>query len=244
MNFLICYLSLTHFSILISVKCYVDNVESENLPVKDIAGTIVEVIGADANTKRIRELKEKLKKVDTYVVDKNKYAELLKNITIETDLNATNFFSALYERDYLKIVSGNVTKSVYLQLKEKMNRDDVIKILAEKGNTSNLVKSARKAIGIDDIEFNDQDDDDIILDNRVDEILAQAPSDNHRFDHNDNDGMYWGKTLSYNSEHLFRFDVPSQMECVLSLALQINFIKTNLQPHSFYTSLYSFTWFS
>ncbi|KPJ17492.1 Vitellin-degrading protease [Papilio machaon] len=72
-----------------------------------------------------------------------------------------------------------------------MNRDDVIKILAEKGNTSNLVKSARKAIGIDYIEFNDRDDNDIVLDNIVDEILAQAPSDNHKFDHNDNDGMYW-----------------------------------------------------
>ncbi|XP_068625079.1 uncharacterized protein [Battus philenor] len=171
---------------------------SENLSANDIARTLLSAIGGNLDTSRIKELEDKLKKVNSYVVNKYKYAELLRNITAETDLNATNFLTALQEGDHMRFLDGNETKNLYLKLKQKMNRNDVIKILAERGNTSKLVKSARKAIGIDYIGFsnrldddNDENDNVIDLDNVVDELIAETPKDDHKYDYKENNGMYW-----------------------------------------------------
>lgn len=172
-------------------ECNIINDQSDvDLSVNSIAEALINTIGADLKKSRIHELKEKIKKIESYVVDKNKYAVLLKNLTEETDLNATNFFTALYEKDHHQLLSGNESKSLYLKLKQKMNRDDIITILAERGNASKLVKSARRAIGVDYI---DRSNDDNALETIVDEIIAELPSDDHKYDFKDNDGMYWGK---------------------------------------------------
>ncbi|CAK1591380.1 unnamed protein product [Parnassius mnemosyne] len=168
----------------------IDNDDSENLSANSIAETLIKVVGADLESSRITELKEKLKKIDSYVVDKNKYTDLLKNITTETDLNQTNFFTALYERDDFKFLLNNETKNVYLKLKQNMNRDDIIKILAEKANTSKLL--TRKTIGLDYMNrFGDDGESDPMLDTIVDELIAESPKDKHRYDFKDNENIYW-----------------------------------------------------
>ncbi|CAG4951968.1 unnamed protein product [Parnassius apollo] len=170
----------------------VNNDETEDLSANDIAETLIRVFGADLESSRITELKDKLKKIDSYVIDKNKYTELLKNITTETDLNQTNFFTALYKRDNFNFLFNNNTKNLYLKLKQNINRDDIVKILSEKGNTSNLFKSARKAIGIDYLNRGgDDSESDTMFDTIVDEFIAESPKDKHKHDLKDNENIYW-----------------------------------------------------
>ncbi|CAH2057517.1 unnamed protein product, partial [Iphiclides podalirius] len=77
-----------------------------------------------------------------------------------------------------------------------MNRDDIISILAKRGNSSSkLTQSARKAIGIDYIDrsddYSDDEDRNIVLDTVVDEIIAETPRDDHKYDFKANNGLYW-----------------------------------------------------
>ncbi|XP_038218590.1 transmembrane protease serine 9-like [Zerene cesonia] len=138
---------------------------------------------------RIRELKDKLNEIAKYVVDDDKLAELLIAETKTTDLNETNFYKALNETDNINLFYGSEPKNLYLKLKEKMNRDDIMKILSEKADSSKLVKAARRMIENDHgtKSFIDNDVVDII----VDKMIAEKPRDDHTFDFNKDDNKYW-----------------------------------------------------
>lgn len=157
----------------------------ENLYVNDIATSLVALLGADENNTRIKHLKEKLTKIDKYVVNKNKYTDFLLNETMSTDLNETNFFNALNESDHFSLVSEKDPKNLYLKLKEKMTRDDIVNILAKQNERGNLFKSARKMM-------KNLEEDNEVIDNIVDKMIAQSPKDNHKYKHNIEDDKYWG----------------------------------------------------
>lgn len=139
---------------------------------------------------KIDDLKDKLETINKYVIDNDKFAELLLNITRESDLNETNFFSALSENDQFRFLLEDEPKSLYLKLKEKLNRDDILNILAEKANASALVKNARKVMGED--RFGDDED---VVNEVVDKMIAEKPVDNHKFVTNGNESIYWGKSI-------------------------------------------------
>lgn len=165
----------------------------ESLFVNNIASSLINLLGVDEDTNRIKELREKLKKIDKYVIDKNKYAELLLDETMRTELNETNFFNALSEVDHFRFLIEKEPKNLYLKLKEKMTRDDILKILAERSKSEIFSKSARKMMNkvlADDVN-ND------IIDNVVDKIIAQSPKDNHKFKYNIEDDKYWGIYILY-----------------------------------------------
>ncbi|KOB68718.1 hypothetical protein OBRU01_17937 [Operophtera brumata] len=140
----------------------------------------------NTTNKRIDELKEKLVVINKYVVDSDKVANIVLNVTKESNLNKTNFFKSLSENDHFSYLIENESKNLYLKLKEKINRDDVLNILAENGNTSELVKNAKKEIGEEHFG-NDTD----VLNEIVDKIIAEKPTDDHTFDAKDNASIYW-----------------------------------------------------
>ncbi|XP_059061317.1 prostasin-like, partial [Achroia grisella] len=155
----------------------------------DIAEALVSIICVDEeNNTRINELKDKLNKINNYVVNKDIYSQILTNTTKETDLNETNFYKALIEEDHFKFLTENDPKSLYLKLKEKMNRDDILKILADKAEDSNIKASARKMMGEDHLD--DLDDNDGV-NMVVDKLIAEVPNDNHKYDFKRNASMYW-----------------------------------------------------
>lgn len=142
------------------------------------------------NTKneRIDELKDKLENINKYVIDNDQFAKLLLNVTKESELNETNFFQSLSKKDNYTFLLENEPKNLYLKLKEKINRDDILKIFAKKENTSEIVNNAKNEIGEEHFE-NDED----VLSEVVDKIIAEKPTDNHKFDAKDNESVYWGK---------------------------------------------------
>ncbi|XP_060807363.1 transmembrane protease serine 11A-like [Amyelois transitella] len=157
--------------------------------VDDIAMTLVSLLKSDKNEKRLEELREKLDKINNYVVNKENYAAILKNLTAESDLNATSFYKSLQEDDYMKFVKEKEPKNLYLKLKEGMNRNDIIKIIADKGSKRKIVKYARRMMQ-EDMVYNEKSDKEII-NAVVDKFLGEAPIDNHTFEHRANDSIYW-----------------------------------------------------
>ncbi|XP_034825865.1 uncharacterized protein [Maniola hyperantus] len=156
--------------------------------VNEIASSLVTFLGADEENTRIQELKQKLDKIDSYVIDKDKYNEFLLNETMKTHLNETNFFNALNESDHFRFLLESEPKNLYLKLKEKMNRDDVMKILSESDRRSQLSKSARKMMkSISDTQEIDHD----LITNVVDKLIAQVPKDDHKFNFRKEDNKYW-----------------------------------------------------
>lgn len=169
----------------------------DSMKLNDIADSLILILGVNANTSnvpRIEELKEKLKKIDNYAIDKDKYAQFLANVTMETNLNETNFYKSLIEADDFKFLLNTEPKNLYLKLKEKINRDDVLRILSERGQNSKIVRSARKAMGQDYFGSIKKDE---ILDVVVDKMLAEKPIDEHKYNINANDSIYWGKSYFF-----------------------------------------------
>lgn len=168
------------------------NNDTENdrgeLTVNDIASTLVSLLGVDAESKRIKDLNEKLKKIDSFVVDKDKYAELLLNETMTTNLNETNFFNALNESDHFRFLIEKEPKNLYLKLKEKMNRDDILRIVSKAHLKSS--KSGRKMMVNINPDYNEKDE---IIEEVVDEMIAKMPTDQHKFKFRKDDNIYWGK---------------------------------------------------
>lgn len=142
----------------------------------------------NTTNERIDELKDKIETINKYVMDSDKFAQLLLNLTKESELNETNFFNSLSENDHFRFLLEDEPKSLYLKLKEKINRDDVLKILAEKGNTSKLEKDARKWMDVD--RFGTDDD---MVQDVVDKMIAEKPIDDHKFDAKTNESIYWGE---------------------------------------------------
>ncbi|CAH2097987.1 unnamed protein product [Euphydryas editha] len=158
----------------------------EHIHINKIADSLVNLLGADEDNSRIKDLKAKLMKIDSYVVDNNEFAEVLMNETISTSLNSTNFYNALNESDHYRFLSEKEPKNLYLQLKEKMNRDDIMSIL-KKHNC--IVKSARKMMR--GVPFGQVDIEDGMVDSVVDKIIAERPSDKHKYKFEKEDNKYW-----------------------------------------------------
>ncbi|XP_032524234.2 coagulation factor IX-like [Danaus plexippus] len=179
------------------------NNDTENdrgeLTVNDIASTLVSLLGVDAESKRIKDLNEKLKKIDSFVVDKDKYAELLLNETMTTNLNETNFFNALNESDHFRFLIEKEPKNLYLKLKEKMNRDDILRIVSKAHLKSS--KSGRKMMVNINPDYNEKDE---IIEEVVDEMIAKMPTDQHKFKFRKDDNIYWdpqGELEDLNDYH-------------------------------------------
>ncbi|XP_052741638.1 transmembrane protease serine 9-like [Bicyclus anynana] len=158
-----------------------------NLKVNDIASTLITLLG-DHNSSKIQELQQKLDKIENYVIDKDKYAEFLLNETMKTDLNETNFFNSLNESDHFQFLLEAKPKNLYLKLKEKMNRDDIINILSESSKKNSLSRSARKMMK--SISKKEDIDDDVV-NTIVDKLIAQVPKDDHKFEFRKDDNKYW-----------------------------------------------------
>ncbi|CAH3942704.1 serine protease 30-like [Pieris brassicae] len=159
---------------------------SNDSSVHDVANSLVSILKNEDND-RIKELKDKLKDIEKYIVDRDKQTELILIETSSTNLNETNFFKALNESDNFNLLLDREPKHLYLKLKEKMNRDDIMKILSEKAEDSNLMQAARRMME-NDHGHNTVIDDDAI-DGIVDKMIAESPVDDHRFDIQDN--KYW-----------------------------------------------------
>ncbi|XP_053617923.1 transmembrane protease serine 11D-like [Plodia interpunctella] len=160
-----------------------------NRNVNDLAKVLVKLLKTDGNEKRMDELQEKLDKIEQYVLDKIKFADLLRNVTKESDLNSTVFYKSLKQDDNSIFLAENDTKNLYLKLKENMNRDDILRIIAERGNKKKIVKYARRMMQ-EDIAYNGKKSKDII-NAVVDKILAETPNDEHKFDYKTNSSKYW-----------------------------------------------------
>ncbi|CAG9570543.1 unnamed protein product [Danaus chrysippus] len=173
--------------------------DSRELTVNDIASTLVSLLGVDEESKRIKDLNEKLKKIDSFVVDRDKYAELLLNETMTTNLNETNFFNALNESDHFRFLIEKEPKNLYLKLKEKMNRDDILRIVSKAKLKSS--KSGRKMMVHINPDYNDRDE---IIEEVVDEMIAKMPTDKHKFQFRKDDNIYWdpqGELEDLNDYH-------------------------------------------
>lgn len=169
------------------------DVQIDNLCVNDITEALLTVLGVRddgnlTNAEKIKELKEKLLTIDSYVVDKEKYRELLLNETKHSTLNQTNFYAALNEKDYFQTLT-NETMSLYLKLKMKMNRDDIVKVLSERGDNMNMIKSARRSM-MDDNEAGVRKE--TKFEQMVDKYIGEVAVDDHTFDENDRYVNTWG----------------------------------------------------
>lgn len=187
--------------LLLAVKCDYstknENVSSlnnltseEDVKVNDVASALVQLLGDD-KSERIKDLKGKLKKIDRFAVNRDKYAEVLINETKSSDLNHTDFYSALNESDHFRFfVMDNEPKNLYLRLKEKMNRDDIMRILATRNENNDLVSSARKMMTSDLIDLGAHKY--RVLDSVVDKLIAEFPTDKHTFNYHKGNDNYWG----------------------------------------------------
>uniref|UniRef100_A0A2A4J7T9 Peptidase S1 domain-containing protein n=1 Tax=Heliothis virescens TaxID=7102 RepID=A0A2A4J7T9_HELVI len=156
-------------------------IEENNITVYDVSDKLVHLLGVDHEKERIKDLKAKLDTIGVYVVNHKLVADVLTNVTNETKLNETNFYQALNENDHFTFLFANDTKNLYLKLKEKMNRDDIMKIIAEKGQRKKLVKSARRMMQqeIPQHEHEEQ------INDVVDKMLGEIPYDDHKVKKND-----------------------------------------------------------
>lgn len=165
------------------------NEANRNISIYNISEILIDSINlnnSDSNA-RIEELKEKVKKIKKYVIDNDVVNELLINTTRETNLTDTNFCKALLEEDHFRfLIEKNASKNLYSKLKEKMTRDDVLDILDRK-EKNDFIKSARKAMELSGKAEND------VVNEVIDQIIAEVPNDNHEFEATVNDSKYWGK---------------------------------------------------
>lgn len=190
------------------------SMRGDNLSVNDITDALLAVLGIHedgnlTNSGRIKELKDKLQAIDSYVVDKEKYRELLMNETRHSTLNQTNFYAALNEQDYFQTLT-NETMSLYLKLKVKMNRDDIVKLLSEKADNTNMIKSARRSLADNVVEGRRRL---TKFEEMVDKYIGEVPVDEHTFDENDRYVKTWGMYAAHigishfrNVTRFFSFD--------------------------------------
>lgn len=169
--------------------------EANNLTVYDISNRLYTLVDIHYDQDKFKEFKGKLDKIYHYAVDHNLIAEVLTNVTTETKLNETNFYEALNENDHFRYLATNESKNLYLKLKEKMTRDDIMKILAEKSKKKRLVKSARRMME----HGAPKHDDDEKINNVVDKILAEVPNDPHKL--KAKESIYWGM-FKNNRRHI------------------------------------------
>ncbi|KAJ0171578.1 hypothetical protein K1T71_013128 [Dendrolimus kikuchii] len=160
--------------------------DNENPTVRDIGTKLVTFLNADINNTRIKELYAKLQEIQSYVVDKHKVEILLRDITNETKLTEINFYKSLSENDHFTFLTKNESQNLYLKLKTKMNRDDIMKILAERGSGDGVKISARKVMGDEDILIANGE-----VENVVDKLIGELPVDVHKFDAKKNESIYW-----------------------------------------------------
>lgn len=160
--------------------------ETLNLTVYNISDSLINLFDLDHENAKIKELKEKLNRINTYVVDNNLVADVLTNVTIETKLNETNFYQALNENDHFRYLSANDSKNLYLKLKERMTRDDILNIVAERSGRRKWVKSARRMMQHEP----PKEDHEELMNDVVDKMLGHVPEDQHK--HKYNESQYWG----------------------------------------------------
>lgn len=158
----------------------------EKSAINNISEVLITLLNVE-NNGRINELRDKLANISTYVLDNDKINKLLVNATKETNLNETNFYKALNDDDHFRFVTKDEPKNLYLKLKEKLNRDDIKNILTKNGIMNDHLKSGRKRMGND--YFGEEDND--MLDEVLDKMIAETPNDNHTFSSSIKDGMYW-----------------------------------------------------
>lgn len=178
-------------NIYITANCDITTSDGQiRLKIRDIAIGLMRALGVPpgSNITRINELKDKLNKINTYAINHDKYASLLTNVTMESELNQTDFFRAMSEDEQFKFLTEKEPKSLYLKMKEKMNRHDIFEILAARGNNSNILTAARKSNDFDYFAKNDDD----LLDIVVDKMIGESPADNHNYTVRKNSNRYWG----------------------------------------------------
>ncbi|CAH0596830.1 unnamed protein product [Chrysodeixis includens] len=162
-----------------------EHLEGLNLTVYDVSDRVVTMFGLDVENPRIKDLKEKLDKIGSYTVNNTLVADILSNVTAETNLTETNFYNALNENDHFKYLTTNDSKSLYLTLKEKMTRDDILKIVAERSQKKKLVKFARRMMEDPIAEVDDEEG----INNVLDKMIGEAPRDSHKL--KKNESIYW-----------------------------------------------------
>lgn len=171
-----------------------DEYEAHNLTVNEVSNKIVDFFGANEEHVRIKELKEKRDKINTYVINNDLFGALLTNVTKESILNETNFYQSLTENDHFRFLTTNDSDNLYLKLKAKMTRDDILKILALKSGDGKIMKSARRMMRKSIPKRNDEDR----IHDVVDKFIAEVPRDDHKV--TANESIYWGKFF-YNIIH-------------------------------------------
>lgn len=188
------------FNLYIAIEAENSTNPIDKVQISDIADTLVKVLNRNTNDTRTNELKNKLNKIKSYTIDKANYASLLKNVTAETDLNATDFYKSMQENDEFKFLTKDEPKHLYLRMKEKMNRDDVLEALTDK-NKDSVINTARKVM---DFDYFDKNEDEV-LDTIVDKLIAEKPFDDHKFEAKES--IYWGKWLLTNYTYYIGFRV-------------------------------------
>lgn len=165
--------------------------KAQNLTINQLSEKIVKIFKVKPQNGRIKELQGKIDTINSYVVDNSLFYDTLINITSETDLNNTNFYDALNENDQFRYLTANDTNNLYLKLKAKMNRDDVLKILAARGEEGKLLKSARRMMKNPMAETDDVER----MNDVVDKLIAEVPNDDHK--EKAKESIYWGRYLNY-----------------------------------------------
>lgn len=188
---------LLYFFVLLRIASAIEDAK-ETLCINNIANTLISILDVDKmNATRLEDLQDKLEHINNYVIDKELYAEVIINETVDNSLNQTNFYKSLIDEDQFRLLMDDEPKSLYLKLKEKMNRDDILKLVNEKNQTSFLATSARrmdnngKLVG-----FNDDE----VIDEVVDNVLGELATDYHKRDESNISSIYWGKLNSKNKE--------------------------------------------
>lgn len=170
------------------------NIESRDtindIALRNFVDDFINLLSVKKHAANIEELKNKLKQIETYVTNKESVTSLLKSILNRTELNETNFYKDLYENDSFRFLADTAPKSLYLKMKERMNRDDILKVFIEKGGK--MIGSGRKAMGKDNFDKEQ-------LDEMVDKMIAEIPGDDHKYNAVANESIYWGK---YSEIHI------------------------------------------
>ncbi|XP_075985406.1 uncharacterized protein LOC142982667 isoform X2 [Anticarsia gemmatalis] len=162
-----------------------DEYAGQNLTVKQISDKFIETLNSKPEYGRIKELKAKINKINKYIINNDLFSDLLTNITSETDLNETNFYESLIEKDHFQFLSANDSDNLYLKLKSKMNRDDILKILADKAEEGRLRKSARRMMKNPIAKREDEEK----INDVVDKMIGELPNDDHK--KVANESIYW-----------------------------------------------------
>lgn len=137
---------------------------------------------------KLNKMNQDLKNISNFVMQKDEVLNKLLEEASRTNLVKTEFFEALKGKSFFDDVNSN--KSLYLKLKERLNREDILNILANKDYESKSInKSARRSLDL--YPYRIPIDENEVLDAVIDKFLAKVPSDNHKL--NDSGSIYWGK---------------------------------------------------